>query len=62
VVLQFTISAAGAVTEAKIASSTLGDAEVEACMVGRVRTWAFPTGAGPVQVNYPFTMRPPGSP
>ena len=55
VVVKF-ITAAGAVSESSIASSSIGDAEVEACVVGRVRTWAFPASAGQVQVAYPFVM------
>jgi hypothetical protein len=55
----FTIAAAqGAVSEAAVASSSLGDPKMESCVVSRVRSWIFPrVPAGWVKVTYPFVFR-----
>lgn len=42
----------GTVSEATIASSTLGDANVEGCMLQQIRNWKFPAKA--TTVIYPF--------
>ncbi len=58
VTVAFIISPSGAVSSANVATSTLGDAQVETCIVAAVRTWAFPPpeGGGIVGVNYPFVL------
>jgi TonB family protein len=57
----FTIAAQGAVTEAGIASSDVGDPAMESCVVSRVRGWLFPrVPAGWVKVTYPFVFHPAG--
>ena len=56
VTVKFVIAATGKVAAAAIAQSTVGNAQLEACLAGRVRTWTFPKprGGGVVVVNYPF--------
>jgi outer membrane biosynthesis protein TonB len=58
--MAFEIGAAGNVTQARVGSSTLGDAAVEQCIAGKLRTWQFPKPLGGVnvKVNYPFLLRP----
>ncbi len=60
-VLHFTIDAKGNVTRVELVESSLGDENVEKCVMGRVRTWRFPEpkGGGTVTVTYPWTFRPP---
>lgn len=57
VVVSFVIGESGAVESAEIASSTLGSASVESCIVARVSGWTFsaPSG-GRVGVRYPFVF------
>ncbi len=58
--VQFYISPRGKV----VASDAAGvDPEVATCVAGVIKTIVFPKtkGGGGVQVNYPFTFRPPGS-
>lgn len=59
VTVSFVISPTGTVESASIASTTLEDAQVEACIVRAVRTWTFPApdGGGVVSVNYPFVFQ-----
>ena len=58
VTLEFIISPAGAVAASKIGASTLGDAETEACIAGRAKTWTFPKAEGGVtKVIYPFVLQ-----
>ncbi len=42
VTVAWTIGVTGAVAEAEIAESGLGNANVESCIVQRVRRWSFP--------------------
>ena len=55
---RFTISSSGAVLNPSIADSTLGDTQVEQCIVGALGRWTFPApdGGGSVYVSYPFTL------
>ncbi|MEQ1504498.1 MAG: AgmX/PglI C-terminal domain-containing protein, partial [Myxococcota bacterium] len=55
-VVKFTIAKDGTVARAAAASSTLGSAAVDACVVGRFQRMQFPTpkGGGIVVVSYPF--------
>jgi hypothetical protein len=53
--LEWTVSTEGAVVTAKTKSSTLGDAAVEGCILGRLKSWQFPRAKGGVViVTYPF--------
>lgn len=56
VVVNFTIQPDGSVSQAKIKSSTLGNADAEGCITSRFLEIAFPepTGGGIVNVNYPL--------
>lgn len=60
--VRFVIGPEGAVSASSVAQSTVNDAELEACVIGRVRTWRFPTpkGAGVVVVTYPFVFKESG--
>jgi TonB family protein len=59
VILNFTIGEQGKVSEARIGTSTLGDHDVEACLVSRLRAWTFPgPQAGSVQIAFPLVFRP----
>jgi TonB family protein len=59
---QFTIGAQGQVLEAKVAQSTTGSQELDACVASRVRLWQFPKpkGGGTVVVSYPFIFKQAG--
>lgn len=59
VAVQFIIAPSGAVQTAAVASSSLSNAQVEQCIVRKVRTWSFPSpdGGGIVSVTYPFVLR-----
>jgi len=60
--VSFTIDPTGAVSEADVAQSTLGDSTVEQCVLSRVRRWKFPEPKGGVCViNYPYVFQPAGS-
>lgn len=51
----WTIEASGAVSNASVASSTLGNPRVEGCVVRQIKTWRFPSGDAATQVaSYPF--------
>ncbi|HMV68857.1 MAG TPA: AgmX/PglI C-terminal domain-containing protein, partial [Myxococcota bacterium] len=54
--VQFTIAKDGSVSQAKVASSTLGSAAVDQCVVQRFFQMQFPEpkGGGIVVVKYPF--------
>ncbi len=56
VAVKFIISPTGSVSTSSVAQSTVGNAELESCVAGRVRTWQFPKpkGGGVVIVTYPF--------
>lgn len=62
VAVKFIISASGAVATSSVAQSSVGNAELEACVAGRVRTWVFPKpkGGGVVVVTYPFIFKQSG--
>ncbi|MBK8014211.1 MAG: TonB family protein [Deltaproteobacteria bacterium] len=62
VATKFVISADGAVQSADVTESTLGNAEVERCVVSKIRTWRFPKpkGGGIVVVKYPFIFKTTG--
>lgn len=60
--IKFVISASGAVAQSSVADSSMGNATVETCVAGRVRTWVFPKpkGGGVVIVTYPFVFKQSG--
>ncbi len=59
--VKFIISGTGAVQMAAVASSTVGDPQVENCIAQAVRRWTFPQpeGGGIVIVTYPFMLTSP---
>jgi TonB family protein len=60
--VKFVISASGSVATSQVAGSTAGNAELETCVAGRVKTWMFPKpkGGGVVVVTYPFIFKQQG--
>jgi Ca-activated chloride channel family protein len=60
VVMKFVIGPDGTVSTAEVKTSTLGNAAVESCLVGRFLRMQFPTpsGSGNVVVSYPFVFAP----
>ncbi|QSQ14498.1 adventurous gliding motility protein GltG [Myxococcus landrumensis] len=62
VAVKFVITATGSVASSSVAQSTAGNAELETCVAGRVRTWKFPEpkGGGVVVVTYPFIFKQSG--
>jgi TonB family protein len=62
VTVKFVITAEGTVSSSQVAQSTAGNADLETCVAGRVRTWLFPKpkGGGVVIVTYPFIFKPSG--
>ncbi len=62
VTVKFIIAASGSVQRAGVDQSTLGNANVESCIVSRVYQWQFPKpkGGGIVVVNYPFHLKASG--
>jgi TonB family protein len=59
VVLDFSINGKGIVAKAKVANSTLPDANLGECIMRRLRTWQFPNPKGGVTVDvaYPFIFK-----
>lgn len=59
VVIRCIISADGSVSEPSVDSSTVNNAELEACVVDRVQRWAFPKPGGGIRVmfRYPYVFR-----
>lgn len=57
--VEFVIGSQGRVTKAKIGESTLGNVQVEQCIVGKVAGWRFPKprGGGIVIIRYPFIFK-----
>ena len=62
VAVKFVITATGSVASSTVAQSTAGNADLETCVAGRVRTWKFPEpkGGGVVVVTYPFIFKQAG--
>ncbi|MCA9516727.1 MAG: AgmX/PglI C-terminal domain-containing protein [Myxococcales bacterium] len=57
--LAFTILPNGGVHDARTTNSTLGDAELEACIAKKMSRWKFPTpkDGGLVEVAYPLILK-----
>lgn len=57
--VKFTISGSGQVIAAKVEETTMNDAAVENCLVGKIKRWRFPEpkGGGIVVVKYPFVFK-----
>lgn len=58
VAVSFVIGAAGRITQASVAESSLGSQSVETCMLAKMRNWQFPRPVGKVNVDvlYPFEL------
>ena len=63
VAVAFTIDPTGAVADASVTETTLGNSTAENCMLSRIRRWKFPEpkGGGVVAVTYPWLFSPAGS-
>ncbi len=62
VAVAWTIDPAGAVSEANVSESSIGNANVESCIVQRIRRWKFPepSGGGVVNVTFPWIFKAAG--
>jgi hypothetical protein len=58
IVIRYVIEGDGHVSAASVASSTVSDPELGACIARVVSTWLFPgvEGGGSVTINYPFNL------
>ncbi len=58
----WTIDPAGGVSEANVNESSIGNANVESCIVQRIRRWKFPepVGGGVVNVTFPWIFKAAG--
>ena len=59
VVVRWVIGATGEVAQALVAESTIKNANVEECLIGKIKKWKFPppAGGGTVEVKYPFVFK-----
>ena len=57
--VKFTINGSGVVSTAAVGSSSINSAQVEGCVVNRLRGWHFPKPIGGVnvKVQYPFVLK-----
>ena len=63
VVVRFVIGLDGKIASSSIGSTTLNEAQVEACLTQTVQKWVFPKPKhGTVEVNFPFQFGPPKKP
>jgi TonB family protein len=60
--VSFTIDPTGAVGDASVFQSTMGNADVEQCLLTRIRRWKFPEpkGGGVCIINYPWVFKAAG--
>ncbi len=54
--LDWSISPAGAVTSARIKQTDIKNGEFGACVLGRLKLWPFPRAPGPSQVTFPLLL------
>ena len=62
VVVSFVIAADGLPSKARVKKSTLGDKDVEECVLRAVRGWIFPRPARPQPVDLPLQFEELGRP
>lgn len=57
--VRFTINGGGRVSTASVGSTSLNSAQVEGCILNRLRNWKFPKPVGGVnvKVQYPFLLK-----
>ncbi|MGV3625619.1 MAG: TonB family protein [Archangium sp.] len=62
VAVAWTIDPAGGVSEANVSESSVSNANVESCIVQRIRRWKFPEpqGGGVVNVTFPWIFKAAG--
>ncbi|MEW6431932.1 MAG: TonB family protein [Myxococcota bacterium] len=62
VAVAWTIDPSGGVSEANVSESSIGNANVESCIVQRIRRWKFPepAGGGIVNVTFPWIFKAAG--
>lgn len=62
VAVAWTIDPTGGVSEANVSESSIGNANVESCIVQRIRRWKFPepSGGGVVNVTFPWIFKAAG--
>jgi TonB family protein len=60
IAVKFIVGATGDVLQTEIASDTLNDENLKACMLNVVRSWKFPEpkGGGNVSITYPWVFKP----
>ena len=60
--MAWTIDPTGGVSEANVSESSIGNANVESCIVQRIRRWKFPepSGGGVVNVTFPWIFKAAG--
>jgi TonB family protein len=62
VAVAWTIDPSGSVNEANVSESSIGNANVEGCILQRIRRWKFPepAGGGVVNVTFPWIFKAAG--
>jgi hypothetical protein len=55
----FVIEAEGAVGDALVQQTTMGNEPVESCIVNHIKRWIFPVAHGTTQVTYPYVFKSP---
>ena len=62
VAVAWTIDPSGGVSEAAVSESSIGNANVESCILQRIRRWKFPEpdGGGIVNVTFPWIFKAAG--
>lgn len=63
IAVTWTIDATGSIADAQVAESGLNDANVEACILERIRRWRFPEpkGGGVVVITFPWVFHAAGA-
>jgi len=60
IVIRLSVAADGGVSEASVVRSTLGDADLDACVLGQAREWRFPPSTeAKFTFDVPFVFTPP---